>query len=76
MKLYIRHTDKSQTIINATGIEDAGRIIKVFNENGYRKIPKFPAMHEDFDYTPGIESYQLDGFPCVLVKQNDTKESN
>ena len=73
MKLYIRHTDKSQTIMNVSGLEDAGQYIKAFNENGYRKIAKFPAIHEDFDYTPGIESYQLDGFPAVWVRQDEHK---
>lgn len=76
MKLYIRHTDKSQTIYNCNAIEDAGLYLKVHNDFGYRKIAKFPAIHEDFDYTPGIESYQLDGYPVVWVKQDGNKENN
>ena len=74
--LYIRHTDKSQSIIHATAIEDNVNYIKVFTDFGYRKIAKFPAMHEDFDYTPGIESYQLDGYPVVWVKQDDIEKNN
>ena len=68
--LYITYTDASKSIMKANGIKDCGQYIKVFNDNGYRKIAKFPAMHEDFDYTPGIVCYQLDGYPVVLVKQD------
>ena len=78
--LYIRHTDKSQSIIHATAIEDNGEYIRVFTDYGCRCVMKFemtfPEVYGSGNYMPGIESYQLDGYPVVWVKQNDTKESN
>lgn len=76
MKLYIRHTDKSQTIYNCNAIEDVGRDLKIITDLGIRYIEKFAAFYGDGCYHPGIESYQLDGYPVVWVKQYDNKEDN
>lgn len=75
MILYVEHTDTSKQIIKCNAIEDCGEYLKVFTDYGSRNILKF-GHSGILGYTPGIASYQLDGYPHVVVKQNDTKENN
>ena len=73
MILYLTFTDETKTIIKCKAYEDMGNYLKVFTDFGYKKIHKYVGLHEDFSYTPGIYSYQVDGSPLVLVKTDDIK---
>ena len=53
-------------------IEDNGEYIRVFTDYGCRCFMKFEKTFPEYfgsgNYIPGIENYQLDGYPVVWVK--------